>query len=406
MPDELLHISRRFDVRASRAADGRPVAVKRLRHADDAEGAAALHREAALLRRAAGAGLVPLLSAGAPVGATSETGSAASPDGPSTTQASADRDVTAATDRPEIVMPFEPAGDLRARVETAGPLDRDAARKLAADLFGALAAMHRTGVVHGAIRPSEILLGDPPVLIDPVGGDGEGPARDVDLFTAPEVARGGARTTAADVYALAKVCLWASDDGHDPEVAGLLDRARHEDPGLRPGASDLAASLRAAPAASARPDPAATPDAMTDATTTRRTDAAPRPDAAMIGPGRPARGHVTPARAPRPTPAEALAAAGTLVAVALATLDSGALDVALIAIASAATAVAGAAILVDGGGRGRGARIRRGTSSRATSPGGPRRERAASRDRLRPRSRPLVSRWRRAPRVDVRLPPG
>ena len=64
-----------------------------------------------------------------------------------------------------LVLPFITGETLEQRLER-GSVTHDELSKLACDLVGALAALHRAQLLHGDIKPSNIVLADPAVLID------------------------------------------------------------------------------------------------------------------------------------------------------------------------------------------------------------------------------------------------
>lgn len=82
---------------------------------------------------------------------------------------------------------------------------------LAASTFEALASLHARGVVHGDVRPENIMVGTAPTFVDFAFArlddepTGPGPFRGTLAFAAPELARDGpsASTGASDVFSLA-----------------------------------------------------------------------------------------------------------------------------------------------------------------------------------------------------------
>lgn len=154
---------------------------------------------------------------------------------------------------------------LAARLAKHGPLELRAARRILTQVAGALDYLHRHGIVHGAVKPSNILL------------DGEGWVRLADLsFTRPAVRRisrptsvpapraawiapeeqlRGERLPAADQYALGALafeCLTGSTPGSSADAVAQLradvparmvraiERALDEDPTRRfPSCADF-----------------------------------------------------------------------------------------------------------------------------------------------------------------------
>ena len=177
-----------------------------------------------------------------------------------------------------------------------GAIAADEALRIGQHVADALSFIHRLGVIHGDLTPSNILIGldggvrladfgasvrhggTPPTL-DPIRGSVP--------YVAPEVIEGARPTEAADVYGLA-LSIWCLLEGRAPyETAGsslasvvaqigvrrlsfdklrsapelrraadLLETATDPDPGARPTAAELAVGLapRAAGAVIVAPD--------------------------------------------------------------------------------------------------------------------------------------------------------
>lgn len=160
------------------------------------------------------------------------------------------------------VLVSERAAGTLADVLTHGPLTVGMAVTACGPVAQALAALHRSGVVHGAVHFAciEITTAGRPLLggllgLHPAGSD-SAPGPGARRFAAPEVLLGEPATPAADVYALAAVVravlggtpstraaqstAWP---GVAEGVASELDRALATEPGLRPGADELSTAL-------------------------------------------------------------------------------------------------------------------------------------------------------------------
>nr|WP_281363364.1 serine/threonine-protein kinase [Nocardioides perillae] len=170
-------------------------------------------------------------------------------------------------DVPYVVTRYVPGPSLHAHVAEEGPLvgaDLDWAAWCLAE---ALADVHRAGVLHRDVKPTNVLLeGRSPVLID------FGLARVADDprlthtgwllgtpgYLAPEVLHGEDATTASDVHSWAATVAFAATGtppfGRGPAVA-VMDRVRRGEHDLSAVPSPLREALRDA----LHPDPAARP---------------------------------------------------------------------------------------------------------------------------------------------------
>jgi len=127
--------------------------------------------------------------------------------------------------RPFAVMELVEGRRLSAILSGRKPLDVGAARRLAMDLGGSLEALHNLGLVHGALRPRNVMvLSDGRVkLMDmELAGLRHAPALDSVLaarppeqYLAPEQVRGAPMTEKTDVYAFA-VILYEMFYGRPP----------------------------------------------------------------------------------------------------------------------------------------------------------------------------------------------
>lgn len=143
---------------------------------------------------------------------------------------------------------------LAGRLERAGALPPAEVARLGAALCDALAAVHDAGVVHGDLKPANILLeaGGRVVLTDFGLGTrrvlAEADARRASgtpIFMAPELLTGGAATPRSDLYALGVTLRWALT-GRAPFRAGSLDELIDET--RRGAATRLAIESPTAPA--------------------------------------------------------------------------------------------------------------------------------------------------------------
>ncbi len=159
-----------------------------------------------------------------------------------------------------LVMEWMAGGSLRERIAR-GPLGWEAAAAIGVRLAHALAASHEAGVVHGDVKPANVLFGadDAPKLAD------FGLARlgEVDrlegftaAFAAPEVQTGNPPTRSSDVFSLGRTIAamaWGvsrrpGEPPADTVPDGLVDlvkAATASDPSVRPTAADLAMGLDA-----------------------------------------------------------------------------------------------------------------------------------------------------------------
>ncbi|MFJ5642139.1 serine/threonine-protein kinase [Streptomyces sp. NPDC093223] len=142
-----------------------------------------------------------------------------------------------------------------------GPLPEAAVRALGAELAEGLQAVHRAGLAHRDVKPSNVLLaGRHPLLIDfgiaraaddtrhtRTGGVIGSPG-----YMAPEQITGGAAAEPGDVFALAAVLVYAATGrgpfllrGEEPSAAQLLYRIVHEEARLDDVPPSLAPVLAA-----------------------------------------------------------------------------------------------------------------------------------------------------------------
>ncbi|MFI0408098.1 protein kinase [Actinomadura sp. 3N508] len=152
-------------------------------------------------------------------------------------------DVAADGDRVFLVMELVTGRDLAAIIDERGPLTPTRTARLGAQAARALAAAHTAGVVHGDVKPANLLLSDDgvlkltdfgiarplPVTTEKAGGKVVGTAG----YLAPEVALGHPPGKASDLYALGCV-LYELSTGQPPFTAdtsvSMLHRHLHDPP--------------------------------------------------------------------------------------------------------------------------------------------------------------------------------
>ncbi|MFD7501834.1 protein kinase [Streptomyces sp. NPDC059850] len=158
-------------------------------------------------------------------------------------------DYSAPGQRPQwLATEYVPAPSLAEWVAAHGPLEKAALLSLAAELGGALQAVHQADLAHRDVKPGNILLArDRPRLIDFGVARAADDSRHTRLgvsvgspgFLAPDQATGGVAAEPADVFSLAAVLVYAatgrgpfSRAGERIPAATLLYRVVHEEPDL------------------------------------------------------------------------------------------------------------------------------------------------------------------------------
>jgi serine/threonine-protein kinase len=154
----------------------------------------------------------------------------------------------------------DPGGiSLRSALAEHGPLPDPVVEGLARDLLDAVAAAHASGVVHGAIGPSEVHL--PEGVGGPVrlGGFGRNRALAVrrgapvgdERFLAPEQRAGVLGDEAADVWSVGAVLRHVrrpAAEGGSPRLDRVLEALLRPDPAIRPRAAEARLLLDDPPA--------------------------------------------------------------------------------------------------------------------------------------------------------------
>jgi len=160
-------------------------------------------------------------------------------------------DAGEADGRPFLVMEYVAGPSLAEHLAQHGPLALGRAVVLVCDVLQALARAHALGVVHGDVTPANILLtpaGRAKLADFGAASGSSAPAGDVwgtPGYIAPEVLAGGARTPAADIFAVGAL-LQVLLSGRLPTVAEGSVRL----------ASDLPAAVRPVLERALAPDPA------------------------------------------------------------------------------------------------------------------------------------------------------
>lgn len=198
------------------------------------------------------------------------------------------RVLAADADAPEpyLVTEFVDGPTLAERVERDGPLDPIALRTFARHLAEALIAVHRVGLVHRDVKPSNVLVTPAgPMLIDlgiayALESDDTatraGTAIGTRSWMSPEQARGQTVGPATDVFGWAATIAFAAT-GRPPFGSGPADavlyRVVHEPPDTEGLDGDVGGWVNTA----LRTDPAARPDL--DEIVAALADGAPSPPA-------------------------------------------------------------------------------------------------------------------------------
>jgi hypothetical protein len=121
-----------------------------------------------------------------------------------------------------VSMEYVPGGTLRARLRERGALPADELGATARGLLEALGFVHRHGVIHGDVKPSNLLLRAPgsvvladfgaAALIEEEGVAGRDAPAGTPLYLAPEHFRGARPSPLTDLYAAGAI-LWEMATG-------------------------------------------------------------------------------------------------------------------------------------------------------------------------------------------------
>jgi eukaryotic-like serine/threonine-protein kinase len=127
-----------------------------------------------------------------------------------------------------LVMEYVAAPSLADLLDREGPLAPARVAAIGAQIAEGLAAMHERGIVHRDVKPANVMIGaDDVVTVTDFGiavVDTDPAAADelvvgTPHFMAPELARGGVATAAADVFSLGAT-LYTALEGRPPSGAG------------------------------------------------------------------------------------------------------------------------------------------------------------------------------------------
>ncbi|MGI5187344.1 protein kinase domain-containing protein [Promicromonospora sp. CA-289599] len=195
--------------------------------------------------------------------------------------------------RPWLATEYVPGPTLAQAIAELGSLPEAAVRELVAGLAEALDAIHREGLVHRDVKPTNVLLGpDGPVLIDMgIVSDSDatsltstGIQPGTPQFMSPEQARGEAVTTASDMWSLGAVAHLAAA-GTPPFGTGSLATVTYRIVHERPDLGTLPPGLRHVVGACLAKDPAARPTASAVLTSPADPPYVEPVDTGLAGPG-------------------------------------------------------------------------------------------------------------------------
>ncbi len=153
-----------------------------------------------------------------------------------------------------LVMDYAEGGSLRDLLDREKRLSAARARTLLLQVLDALHAMHEAGLVHGDVKPENVLLTrEGEVRLTDFGSTRRAARHDTIVtggsagtpgYIAPEVLAGEALTEAADVYAVGVIARELLGSDVSPLWAAILDRATAPVPTRRfPSAASFTAAL-------------------------------------------------------------------------------------------------------------------------------------------------------------------
>lgn len=173
-------------------------------------------------------------------------------------------DVVVDGDELGLVTDLVPGVDLGRRLAGSRPITAGGAAQIAVAVADALSAAHRLGVVHGDLKPSNVLVPAPeqgPARVTDFAvaslvrsGHWSGQLADTSPYRAPEVTEGASPGASSDVYALgmvlAEMLEYATrygvgvNGGVDARLRELAAACLAADPGARPSAAHADRELR------------------------------------------------------------------------------------------------------------------------------------------------------------------
>ncbi|MFF7242709.1 serine/threonine protein kinase [Embleya sp. NPDC008237] len=115
-----------------------------------------------------------------------------------------------ATRNPWVASVYVPAPSLADLVISCGPLPPDAVRWLAGGIAEGLVTIHQASLVHGDLRPAQIVVASDGPRVTGFGIEGAGNPLAAPGYLAPEQARGEEPGPASDVYALGALLCFAA----------------------------------------------------------------------------------------------------------------------------------------------------------------------------------------------------
>jgi serine/threonine-protein kinase len=173
--------------------------------------------------------------------------------------------------RPFLVLEYLPGGSLSDRIVVA-PLAVEETLRVVAEVGAGLDALHRHGIVHRDVKPSNVLFREDGSAALTDFGVARGAAFTVLTrigqvlgtldYLAPEVVRGEPANPASDVYALGCVayeCLSGRPPFGDRSLFGMRTAVLEDEPPVPPTSPELAATVLLALAK----EPAARPPTAT-----------------------------------------------------------------------------------------------------------------------------------------------